>query len=323
MKRNIIFHSALAKPLAAFVSLQQASGSDYFSQAYLLMRFDRFIVTQHRKTKRITPYLFNCYVATCEHMKPRSKDNCLCVVRQFCHYLKQSQPHCYIPIAIAFKRHSDNFQPWVLTSQQVSTVLALAEQLPPQQSLRPDTSRALLALLYTTGIRVGEALALNLDDIDFTAYRIHIKRGKYRKARWIYMSVSLENLFVDYIKRRMGLDAPITPDAPLFISLRKTRLSHSALTVTFHTLCDLAAITQEKKKPRLMDLRHSFATNRLLQWYEAGEDVQAKLPVLATHMGHVDLYSTQVYIHSLPQLLAIVGDNFHSHYQKQIIKGGV
>lgn len=323
MKREIVFNSPLAKPLMAFVLLQQASGTDYFSQACLLMRFDRFVAAQNQKHRTVTAPLFSRYAATCSHMKPRSKDNCLCVVRLFCQYLRQSQPHGYVPMAIAFKRHGDNFQPWILTTQQVKTLLTLAEMLQPQQSLLPYTYKTLLALLYTTGIRVGEALSLNLEDIQFQEQRIHIRLGKYRKARWVYMSVSLLKRLEDYIERRTQFDPPLLPESPLFISLRKNRLAYSTLRATFHKLCDQAGMTKNTKRPRLLDLRHSFATNRLLQWYEAGEDVQSKLPVLATHMGHVDLYSTQVYLHSLPQLLAIVSDNFHSHFKNQIVAGGV
>jgi len=323
--KTICFHSQLASSLDKFVLLHQASGTDYQSSALLLMRFDNFLTQQKIEPDVITQRLFQDYLATCSQMKPRYKANCLGVVSQFCRYLALTKPDCYIPLTIATKSSEDAYNPFIITRQALSDLLALARQLPPSGSLRPLMFTTLIGLLYCTGIRVGEALALNIDDLDLNHQRLLIRQGKYHKARWIYLSASAIKQLNDYLQQRQRIILDKTEvdkiEAPLFISSRKRRLAHPTLTHTFRKLCQQCGIIQNNRTPRLLDLRHTFATHRLLHWYREGIDVQSKLPALATHMGHVDIFSTQVYLHAIPELNDLVSEKFKTHCQTILNRG--
>lgn len=318
--KTICFHSQLASSLEKFVLLHQASGTDYQSSALLLMRFDHFLTQQKIEQDIVTRETFQDYLATCSRMKSRYKTNCLCVVSQFCRYLALSKPDCYLPITSATKSYEDCYNPFIVTREALSNLLALSRQLSPLQSLRPLMFTTLIGLLYCTGIRVGEALALNIDDLDLNNQRLLIRQGKYHKARWIYLSASIIEQLNDYLQQRQRIILDKT-ESPLFISSLKRRLAHPTLTQTFKKLCRQCGIVQNNRTPRLMDLRHTFATHRLLQWYREGVDVQSKLPALATHMGHVDIFSTQVYLHATPELKDLVSEKFKVHCQSILNRG--
>lgn len=317
--KPIQFHSPLAPSLEQFVAMHQASGTDYHSQSRLLMRFDNFVCQQKHTAVFVTKIIFQAYLSTCAQMKPRYKTNCLGVVRQFCRYLIQTQPDCYIPQSCAAKSSEDSYNPYIITVSELSQLLEHALQLSPQDSLRPLMFTTLIGLLYCTGIRVGEALSLNIDELELGKQRLIIRQGKYHKSRWIYLSGSMCKQLENYLTQRECI-LSIDKSKPLFISLHKTRLAHSTLTATFRKLCQQCEIHHHGRKPRLLDLRHSFATQRLLLWYRQGEDVQSKLVALATHMGHVDIFSTQVYLHAIPELKQLVSQNFSRHCQTILVK---
>lgn len=321
----IRFHSQLASPLEKFVLLHQASGTDYQSSAILLMRFDHFLTQQKFEQDIVTQQIFKDYQATCSQMKPRYKTNCLGVISQFCRYLILTKPDCYLPQTITTKSSADCYHPFIIAQEALSGLLTLARQLAPLQSLRPLMFTTLIGLLYCTGIRVGEALALNIDDLDLSHQRLLIRQGKYHKARWIYLSASIIQQLNDYLQQRQFIildknEVDKTED-PLFISSRKRRLAHPTLTQTFRKLCLQCGIVQNNRTPRLLDLRHTFATHRLLHWYREGIDVQSKLAALATHMGHVDIFSTQVYLHAIPELKEQVSERFKNHCQTILNRG--
>lgn len=181
----------------------------------------------------------------------------------------------------------------------------------------------LLGLLYSTSIRIGEAFALNLNDFHCRQQALYIAEGKFRKARWVPLHPSTSQALEQYIHRRLRT-GPKSSDSPLFINLRACRLCHCTVHSTFRQLLEKCGITHNKDSgPRIHDLRHTFAVHRLLAWYRDGQDVNARLPALATYMGHVDVTSTQVYLHPTAELLEQVSNRFHSHYLHNVKpKGG-
>ena len=192
--------------------------------------------------------------------------------------------------------------------------LAAAAALPPPGSLRPHTLATLLGLLYSTGLRIGEALALNQDDFHPAQPRLFIAAGKFHKARWIPLAPSVCQALERYVEKRLAV-TPQRPQAPLFINLRGHRLRHCSVNHDFHRLLAHCGIARGKHAgPRLHDFRHTFAVTRLLAWYREGCDVNARLPALATYLGHVDIASTQLYLRPTAELLTQVDQRFHTHY---------
>lgn len=218
---------------------------------------------------------------------------------------------------------SENARPHHLyTVTEIQRLMAAAGQLPPAASLRPQTYRTLLGLLSSTGLRIGEAFALNLEDFHEDQQSLYIAQGKFRKARWVPLSPSTHDALRQYVQRRQR-SIPNTPDAPLLVNLRGRRLCHPTVYHTFRQLLRQCGIEHHPHSgPRIHDFRHAFAVQRLLAWYRDGLDVNARLPWLATYLGHVNIQSTQVYLQATAELLQEVDRRFHDHYRQHIQSSG-
>jgi site-specific recombinase XerD len=311
-------HSCLAPEIHNFISLRQLSGTDYQSQAQLLGYFDRFLVKEKLRAPRVTRQITEGYQHTLSHLSLRVQSNRFCVVRQLCAYLSRSDPLGYVPEPLRTIPSQAAHQPYIYSETEVRALLARASGLGPPSSLRGQTYRTLLGLLYSTGMRIGEALALNLKDFYSAEARLYVAEGKFHKARWVPLSACTCRELDHYVQGRRQM-TPCSLDSPLFLNQRGCRLRYPTVNQTFHRLLGQLSITQNKRTgPRIHGLRHTFAVHRLLAWYRDGADVNARLPWLATYMGHVDIGSTHVYLHPTAELLEEVGSRFRSHYLQSV-----
>ena len=323
LKPESCLESCLATPIRRLIQLRQLSGTDYQTQARLLLYFDRFLVVQRVTGSRLNRQLIEDYEKTLSQLAPRVRANRMCVVRQLCVYLSRSDPLTYIPEPLRTPSSQVAFVPYIYSEAEVRALLAAAGNLTPHGALRGPTYQTLLGLLYSTGLRIGEAMALNLADFHSDDARLYIDQGKFRKSRWLPLSPSTVTALSRYLDRRRHT-RPNTPDAPLLLNQRGRRLQHCTVNQCWHDLLKQCGITyQAHNGPRLHDLRHSFAVHRLLAWYRDGKDINARLPWLATYMGHVDIRSTQVYLQATADLLEQVNDRFHDHYLQHVTTQGV
>jgi site-specific recombinase XerD len=311
-------HSSLANEIQDFIHLRRLSGTDYQSQAQLLGYFDRFLFEQQISGPPLTRKITDDYLLGLSHLAPRSRSNRFCVVRQLCQYLARSDPRGYVPEPLRVIPSQGAHSPYIYSPSQIQALLAAASNLPPANSLRPQTYRTLLGLLYSTGIRIGEALALSREDFQEAERRLYIAQGKFRKARWVPLSASTSQALQQYLDKRLKIK-PCSPDSPLFLNQRSRHLTPCTVNQIFRYLLGQCGICHSKLTgPRIHDLRHTFAVERLLAWYRDGQDVNARLPWLATYMGHVDVHSTQVYLQATPELIAQVDRRFYHHYLHQV-----
>jgi site-specific recombinase XerD len=312
------FSSCLAAPMKTFVDLRRLSGTDYYSQARLLEYVDRFLVQHDFCLSYLTREITDRYQQSLTMLAPRTQGNRISVLRQFCEYLATGNPQSYVPRPLKTIRSHGAHQPYIYHSSQLRALMAAASGLAPLGSLRPHTYRTLLGLLCSTGMRIGEAMALNLQDVEPNSHRLYIAEGKFRKARWVALSESTTRALEQYIDKRIKI-APHGPDSALLLNERHRRLCHPTVNITFKGLLQKCGIAYHKRTgPRIHDLRHTFAVHRLLAWYRQGRDVNALLPALATYMGHVDIKSTRVYLQPTAELLQQVSQRFRNHYLKNI-----
>ncbi len=296
------FHSSMVQRLETFIALRRLAGTDYQSQTRLLGYFDDFLVKQHFNEPCLSRTIVQHYLSSLSELHPRTRYNRLSVVRQFCRYLSRFEPSCYVPEAIGSAKLQTSQIPYIFTKTQIQDLLAEAAKLPPKHSLRPHTYHTLFGLLYTTGLRIGEALALNIKDFYPQSMRLHIREGKFHKSRWVPISLSTCAILQNYIYKRQNI-IPLIDNAPLFISLRHSRVHRSSVYQAFCVVLKKCGIHKSKGHgPRIHDLRHTFAVHRLLKWYSDGQDINGRLPALATYMGHVGVQSTQIYIQATPEL---------------------
>jgi site-specific recombinase XerD len=308
--------------MEGFVALRRLAGTDYQSQTRLLVYFDYFLRKLKFKAHFLSAQIIESYLASLSHLAPRSQYNRFSVLSQFCRYLYQFEPRCYVPEPMPITKSSISRIPYIFTKTQVQNLLSEASRLSPKSSLRALTYRTLFGLLYTTGIRIGEALALDINDVYLNTQRVHIREGKFHKERWVPLAPSTCVMLKNYIEKRQSITLA-TVDAPFFISLRYRRLHRSTVYSTLRTLFKQCGIyTGTGPAPRIHDFRHTFAVHRLLQWYRQGVDVNALLPALATYMGHVDIRSTHIYLQATPELFEEANKRFLKHYRKHIKNQG-
>jgi site-specific recombinase XerD len=308
--------SSLAAPMKTFIALRQLSGTDYRGQALMLGYFDRYLVEVHMNASRLTREITDRYRETLARLAPGTRANRLCVVKQFSEYLARVDVLSYVPESQ--RGPTSVHTPYIFSLSQVQALLKAASLLSPPGSLRPQTYVTLLGLLYSTGIRIGEACALTLENFRVAERRLFIAAGKFRKARWIALSESSCRAVERYVERRL-CKQPCAPDSPLFLNECGRSLRHPTVIYTFHRLLQHVGIPRHRDTgPRIHDIRHTFAVHRLLEWYRDGADVNARLPWLATYMGHVDIHSTQVYLHATPELIEHVERRFHRYYLQNI-----
>jgi integrase len=228
----------------------------------------------------------------------------LMVIRIFARHLKVLDPETEIPPEDILSHHYRRVVPHLYTSGELAALLDAADMLRP--TLRAWTWRTLLSLLAVTGMRVGEACHLDRGDVDLLDGVLTIRDSKFGKSRHVPIHTTTTAAL-----RRYGLQrdwwCPTSGTPAFFVSTHGTRLDKHNLSHTFIGLLETAAIaTQEgRRRPRLHDLRHSFATATLLDWYRDGEDVAARLPQLSTYLGHADPKSTYWYLTGSPELLAL------------------
>jgi integrase len=229
----------------------------------------------------------------------------LSVVRTFARHLHAIDPVHEVPPPGVFPSRPNRAVPYIYTDDEIAALLAAARQL--TSPLRAVTHETLIGLLTATGLRIGEALRLDRDDVDLDTGVLRIRDSKFGKSRHVPVHASTVAALADYARRRDQL-CPTARDPSWFISTAGTRLLYCNVHLTWLGLVDAAGLTPRSKtcRPRPHDLRHRFAVVTLLGWYRDGLDVQARLPLLSTYLGHTHPAHTYWYLTGTPELLAII-----------------
>jgi integrase len=235
-------------------------------------------------------------------------------VRIFARHQHALDPATQIPPDGIGNRRYQPREPNVFTEAQVLALMAGADTLTPPFKAR--TWRTLIGLLAATGMRPGEACHLSVDDVDLTNGVIQVLETKFGKSRLVFLHPTTATVLRDYLRVRrdwVGTTARACP--AFFVNSRRAPINPDKLGVTFNQVVAAAGITTQPghRPPRLHDLRHSFTVSTILGWYRDGHDVQARLPLLSTWLGHVDPASTYWYLHAVPELLAHAADRLEPH----------
>ena len=225
------------------------------------------------------------------------------LVRVFAHYVHTLDPRTEVPPHDLLPCSSHRPPPYIYTDQEVVALLAVTDQI--QQPFRAQTYRTLLGLLASTGMRIGEAVALDKTDLDPDEGILKIHKGKFGKSREVPLHPTTYQALQDYTRSRNRYFHRSTSSA-FFLSLRATRLIYSNVHLTFFRMVDWAGLADRKpRRPRIHDLRHTFAVCTLIDWYRAGLDVESRLPLLSTYLGHVGPSTTYWYLSAVPELTGV------------------
>lgn len=234
------------------------------------------------------------------------------VVRGFAAHLQTIDPACEVPPAELLPSPPHRATPFLYSSEQVAALLEAAGTL---RGTHPAaTYRTLIGLLAVTGMRIGEALALDREDIDSREGAILVRETKFAKSRELALHPSTVEALLRYLGRADRPRAAASTDA-VFVSVRGARLAYSSARGTFVRLVDRAGIAPRSAscRPRLHDLRHSFAVATLLDAYRDGGEPQERLALLSTYLGHADPANTYWYLSAAPELMALAAGHLERH----------
>jgi integrase len=267
-----------------------------------LLEFARFMKQQ--RACYITQALALAWARQPSHVRPDEWARRLSYVRMFARHRSATDPRTQIPPAGLLPYRPKRAQPYLYSDKEIQELLRAALKLPGNGGLRPWTYYCLFGLLSVSGLRVGEAQNLEMQDVDLKAGVLRIRGAKFGKSRLVPVHASTNRVLADYLARRERMWARRAVSSYLFVSNWGNRLDGGEIRRTFYALSRQIGLrgASDSHGPRLHDMRHLFASKTLLHWYRAGEDAERRLPILSAYLGHVHCSDTFWYLSALPQL---------------------
>jgi len=211
------------------------------------------------------------------------------------------------PLPTTVPKLPERYKPYIYSREELRRLLDGTTAAQTRRfHMEVYTFRTLLLLLYGAGLRVSEALSLNLQDVDLKEAVLVIRNTKFFKTRLVPLGSELNDVMKEYTWQRNKAGHSQSGDAPFFVTRLGAPLGRRLLERNFQRLRAQAGVSRKDGagyQPRLHDLRHAAAVHRLTAWYREGKNVQRLLPLLSTYLGHVDIVSTQLYLTVTPELL--------------------
>lgn len=240
------------------------------------------------------------------------------VVRSFAAWLQTQDPSAQVPPADILAGRFGRADPYPYSEADIAAMMAAARDL--SLPLQRHTYECLIGLLGVTGMRIGEAIRLDREDVDAARGSLRVVNSKFGRSRQIPLHPSVVQALRRYEGHRDRL-CPAPQCESFFLSTVGTRLRYSVVHPTFKKLARQAGLQarSERCRPRIHDLRHSFAVRALADCYAAGGDVQALLPLLSTYLGHVDPKSTYWYLSAAPELLSLAGRRLETAFEYGVV----
>lgn len=293
---NAEFQSVLAPLMDRFLQEKQACGYAYHEPFRILHRLDDFLVQQGLETLELPRGLARNWLAKKPHESASTQQQRITVFRQFSKFLLTAGCPAYVPDATVAARKSI-FVPRMLTEEELRKFFRAVDTLEPtaRSPLRHLIMPEVFRLLYGCGFRVREVLNLRIRDVDLNQGIITVRQGKFRKDRLVPPALSL----VNRLRKYAGYFDSRPPDAVFFPGPNGRPFALRTVYTLFREMLLQCGIPHagRGKGPRIHDYRHLFAVHTLRRWYRDGENLEAKLPLLATYLGHQHLSGTQHYLH--------------------------
>lgn len=296
----------LSKLLAEYLSMRRKLGFKAEREAWLLSKFVSFLRAKRR-----------AYITTADALAwakqpadahPMWWAQKLSVVRVFARHLHVVDPRHEILPGDLLPRVPLRTTPSIYSSDEIARILRAARNFraprTPRHEFRRATCETLFGLLAASGMRASEAIRLDCNDVDWTHKLVVVRGSKFGKSREVVLHDTVMRALCRYATHRDRVHPrPQTPS--FFVSLAGTRLIYNNVHGTFARLLRIAGI--QRAKARVHDLRHTFIVRTILRWYREGVDVDARMPVLSTYVGHRNPSSTYWYLSATPELMAFVG----------------
>jgi integrase len=315
MSKERAFLSALGPTITRYLALKRALGRRYAVERDVLKSLDTFLKIEGAD---LTADSFTRWCRTQQHLTRGVRRNRMRIVRNLCLYRRRTEPTCFVPDLLLFPDPHEPVQPYIFTEAEIGRLLRETTTLnrPLGSPLRPELFRLAITLLYTTGLRRGELLGMRVGDYDARERTLLVRETKFHKSRLLPLSRDGSHELEGHLQARRAQRLPVFAETPLIWNGRAGGKAYTAVGFG-DVLRDLFRSADIRKPdghlPRIHDFRHTFACHALLRWYRRGQDVQAKLPILATYMGHVSIVSTQHYLHLIEPMATAASERFARH----------
>jgi len=296
------FQSVLSALMEKFLQEKHACGYAYHEATRILRHLDEFLVQGGLAAYELPGCLARKWLAKKAHESARTHRQRITVTRQFSRFLLRLGYSAYVPDSTLAARNPSTFMPRMLTDEELRKFFQAVDSLEPtaRSPLRHLIMPEVFRLLFGCGFRVREVLKLRVRDVDLQQGIITVRQGKFRKDRLVPPALSLVNRLRKYAAHFENHP----PDAIFFPGPGGRPYSLRTIYGLFRQLLLQCGIPHagRGKGPRIHDARHLFAVRVLRRWYRDGEDLDAKLPLLATYLGHQHLSGTQYYLHLTAEL---------------------
>ena len=305
--------SALREHAVAYLAMRRSLGFELVTQGRMLLGFVAYC--EARQIERVSTEAAVAWATN----PPKGgvgevqQARRLMSVRIFARHMNAIDASHEVPPEGILTRHSCRVTPYPFSSVELSALCSACSILQP--AFRAATWRTFIGLLIVTGLRVSEVCNLNRGDLDRESGAVRVLNTKFNKSRLVFVHPTTLQALREYEQLRdRHQPQPRTP--ALLINTRGSRLDASNTASTFATILAASGIEPAagQRRPRLHDIRHAFAIATLLGWYHDAKDVQARLPLLSTWLGHVDPKSTYWYLQAVPELLTLAAQRLERRH---------
>jgi integrase len=297
--------STLRAAVVEYLTLRRGLGFKLQLPGVWLEQFVSFL--EQRGASYITTQLALDWAKQPVDAQPVYLTRRLSTVCGFATYRAASDPRTQVPPLGLLPHRFYRKAPYVYSNDEIDRLIKAAGQLPSTTGLRSRTYATLLGLLAVTGVRIGEVVALDRDDVDLSEAVLTIRGTKFNKSRLVPVHATTRRALKQYADRRDRIQ-PRPRTASFFVSEHGGRLVKNTVEQTFVRLSREVGLRgpSDSRGPRVHDIRHRFAVTTMLRWYRAGVDVERHLPELSTYLGHAHPTDTYWYLSAVPELMRLV-----------------
>jgi integrase len=297
----------LSHDLDRYLILRRSLGFHLKTDERILRNFLAF--AEHKHAAHLSSALFLRWRATFGQAKPPTWARRLGIIRLFVQWLHPSDPRHEIPPHGLIPSRYRRARPYIYSEDEIRRIMETAVTLPSPHGVRAQTYATLFGLLAVTGLRINEALSLDVADVDLELGVVTLRHGKFGKERLLPLADTTRERLAAYLQERdrlLGVSPP-----PFFVSDQGTRITEWAARYNFALVCQSLGIRPTQKfyrhgrGPRIHDLRHTFAVRTLVHWYHTRADPTREMLKLTTYLGHGDPTHTYWYLEAIPELLAL------------------
>lgn len=306
--------STLREALDDYLALRRGLGFKLRMAGPRLLDFVVFL--EREGASYISNELALRWAMQCSACQPAQWAGRLGFVRGFARHHSASDPRTEVPPYGLLPYRPGRARPYLYTEREIERLLQAAKHLPSVAGLRRWTYYCLFGLLSVTGLRISEAIALERHDVDLQQALLTIRTSKFGKSRLVPLHPSTVQALAQYVRQRDRILGQLTT-LNFLVNEHGRSLESSNVRRTFYRLSRQIGLRgrNDSHGPRLHDFRHRFAIETLVRWYRSGEDVERRLPILSTYLGHAHVTNTYWYLSACPELMGLATQRLQRRWE--------